>query len=749
MVRKLMWFVIGFTVACAVAVYGYCGNWLALLCLPFFAAFGLCFAWKGKTAQILRLVFLGCGAAFLWVWLFHGLYLADAEKLDGQTVPCSVQITDFSEATDWGIRADGKVKLEGKAYRIRIYSTEISVLSPGDVVEGEFELSVTFGETAEYSYQSANGVFLTGSQAGEAEISAPEKIPLSCYPALLRKEIQGILQRTFPDDTLAFVNALLLGDRSALDYPTLSALSVSGIRHVVAVSGLHVSILFSFVYMFFGYRRVATPVIGGILLLLFAAVTGFTPSVVRAGIMHGLMLGSMAFQKEYDPPTAFSFAVLSMLTLNPLSVTSVGLQLSAGCLVGIFLFSGSIRNFILSDKCLGSPRPKTISGNLKVWAAGSVSMTFSTWITTAPLCAVYFGTVSLIGVLTNLLTLWIITLIFWGILAVCVLGAVYLPLGKSVAWLFSWPIRLVLYVSRTFASFPLASVYTQSVYVVAWLAFCYLLVGAFLLMKKKHPWVLAFCLIVSLAAAVAASWIEPRLDQYRFTVLDVGQGQSILIRNNGRNYLVDCGSDLDQAAADTAAQTLLSQGVTELDGVIVTHYDYDHAGAVSLLLSRVPAKHLYLPDVPDTGRNRSTLEQTEGALITFIPPESSFMIEEAAITLYTTKLQNSDNENSMCVLFQPENCDILITGDRGPSGEKALLAHTELPDLEVLVVGHHGAKGVATLELLTQTQPEVAIVSVSEDNLYGHPAQDVLERLELFGCTVLCTDEEGTITVRG
>lgn len=747
--RKLMWFAIGFAAACAVGIYGFCGNWLLLLCLPFFAFTGLCFASKRKFAQTLRFLFLGCGIAFLWVWLYHGFFLADAAKFDSQKIESTVQITDYSEPTDWGIAAEGKVNLDGKTYRIRIYSADMQNLSPGDLVEGELKLSATFMDHSDLSYYGANGIDLVGNVTRLSSVSSVERLPVSCYPAVLRREIQTVLKHTFPLDTLAFAKALLLGDRSDLDYSTLSALSVSGVRHVVAVSGLHVSILFSLVFMIFGYRRVATPVVGGILLLIFAAVTGFTPSVVRAGIMHGLMLGALAFQKEYDPPTALSFAVVSMLAVNPLVITSVGFQLSVGCLVGIFLFSEPIRQFILSDKCLGAAKPKTLSGKLKHWIAGSVSMTISTWITTTPLCAFYFGTISLIGVLTNLLTLWIIMLIFWGILIVCLLGCIYLPLGQGFAWLLSWPIRLVLGIVRLFASFPMAAVYTKSAYIVAWLAFCYVIFLTYLLIKQKNPWFLILCVTLSLVFSIGASWLEPRQDHFRFTMLDVGQGQSILLQNQGKCYLVDCGGDLEESAADAAVQTLLSQGITELDGVIVTHYDNDHAAAVSYVLSRVPARRLYLPDIPDSGNNRTELERIAGDAVTWITPESSVVVDDSGITIYTTQLQKSDNENSMCVLFQPGNCDILITGDRGNSGEKALLNAVDLPDLEVLVVGHHGAKGVASLELLTETHPETALISVSKDNLYGHPAQDVLERLDLFGCTVLCTDQEGTITIRG
>ena len=109
----------------------------------------------------------------------------------------------------------------------------------------------------------------------------------------------------------------------------------------------------------------------------------------------------------------------------------------------------------------------------------------------------------------------------------------------------------------------------------------------------------------------------------------------------------------------------------------------------------------------------------------------------------------TNNESSLCVLFQPENCDILITGDRTTAGERALLAAYPLPDLEVLIAGHHGARTSTSLELLKQTSPEVAVISVGADNRYGHPTAEVLERLELFGCKILRTDLDGTIILRG
>ena len=108
-----------------------------------------------------------------------------------------------------------------------------------------------------------------------------------------------------------------------------------------------------------------------------------------------------------------------------------------------------------------------------------------------------------------------------------------------------------------------------------------------------------------------------------------------------------------------------------------------------------------------------------------------------------------DNERSLCILFQIENYDILITGDRSSVGEKALLQKVNLPKIELLVVGHHGSGTATSLELLEKVRPIAAVISVGKDNYYGHPTEDVLYRLRLFQCSIWRTDRDGTIVFRG
>ncbi len=748
--RKLVWFTLGFALAIGLgayllspALYFYVSGGCALL-----LAVCLLAMLRFSKARIAAMMAFGCAAGFLWFSLFDVSFLSVARNCDGQSLPLTLTAADRTERTSFGGATACYAGLNGKSYTLTLYHDPETLLSPGDTVSGEFLLRCTLpGCAADADYTRSQGVFLTARAKGELTIFQPEAIPWYLYPARWRIGLMDKITELFPADAAGFACALLLGDTSGIDYAADTAFKLSGIRHVIAVSGLHVSILASLVYLIFGRRKWLTALILLPALLLFAAVAGFSPSITRACIMHTLMVLALLFEREYDPPSALAFAVLAMLAADPWTVTNVGFQLSVGCMVGIYLFSTPIQNWLLDARRLG--RFRGWMGKAAKWFSVSVSISLGANVLTMALSALYFGTISLVSPITNLLTLWIITFIFYGILLALAAGAVLPPIGMAVAWVVAWGIRFVLNVSKALAAFPLSAVYTASIYIVFWLIFCYLLLAVLLLSRHKHPMLLGACAAFGLCAALLASWLEPLSDDCRMTVLDVGQGQCILLQSEGRNYLVDCGGDSDTAAADKAAALLLSQGIHKLDGLILTHYDADHAGGAALLLQRMRTAVLLLPNSIDEENIAQKLcAETDGQVIQ-IDRQVVITFGDAKITLIPSKNAETDNESGLCVLFQRENCDILITGDRSARGERELIEEITLPQLDVLIVGHHGSKYSTCRELLIKTRPQAAVISVGADNFYGHPAEEVLQRLQHYGCAVLRTDLHGNIIYRG
>lgn len=747
--RKLMWFTIGFAVACVMGAYLVFGSWLWLLCgVSFLCAIGLLFV-KINWTRILSVALIGCALGSVWINLYDSLYVKNARTYDGKELKSSIVASQHSEATKNGIYVQGEIQLDGKTYKVITYLYDTDSVAAGDEIYGTFKLLYTGANGEKLSYNAGKGIFLKANFKKDVKIIKHNSDSVSYFAADLRNGIYKLLDKTFPKDTVAFAHALLLGDSSLLTYEEDTAFKVSGVRHIIAVSGLHISILFSLVYLLSGKKRITTALIGIPALVVFAAVAGFTPSVMRASIMQILMILALLFNREYDPPTALSFAVLVMLAGNPLVITAIGFQLSVVCIIGIFLFSKPIHRYLSHPKRLGSGKGDDIKAKLTRWFVGSVSVSLSATVLVTPLCAVYFGMVSIVGVLTNLITLWVVSPVFYGIMAACMFGAIWLPMGKWIGAVISWPIRYIQVVARWLSKLPFAAVYTCSIYIIVWLIFAYVLFAVFLLIKKKKPAMLAGFVVGGLILSLLAAWTEPRLDNYRITFLDVGQGQCILLQAEGKNYMVDCGGSHNEAVADIAAEELLSQGVFSLDGLILTHFDDDHAGAADMLMSRISVKKLYLPLCIDTAEIKSVLQRKYTNKIVWVSHQDTITYRKMHIRLYPGGIDATGNKSSMSILWSYENYDILITGDMDRKGELALLSKAQLPKLEYLVAGHHGSKNSTSFELLSETMPDKVIISVGEDNPYGHPSGQVIQRLTQFGCEIWRTDLEGKIQFRG
>jgi len=747
--RKLVWFTIGFAAACLAGACLY-GGWILsgagvsfLLCGIFLLILRKNGRWKCPVA-----VALGLGIGFCWFGLYDQLFVMLPRAADEQVLQVCIEASDFSYETDYGCAMEGNVELNQRSYRVKAYLNEKTDIAPGDRINGNFRFRVTTdGGSKNPTNHRSEGIFLLAYARDEITVSKAENIPRRYLPALWRQTLLERIRLVFPDDVSGFASALLLGDRTGIDYEMETAFKVSGISHIIAVSGLHVSILFGLLYTLMGRRRIISCLLGIPALFLFAAMIGFTPSVNRACIMQSLMLIAMVFDREYDPGTALAFAVLVMAICNPLVILSVSFQLSVGCVAGILLFSERIRTWVAEH--LKISKGKKFRSRVKSWFASSVSITLSAMVMTTPLVAYYFGCVSLIGVLTNLLTLWVISLIFYGVLIVLGISIFSTTLSCAAAWVVAIPIRYVLIVAKTLSSLPMTAVYTVNLLNIVWLVGVYGMLIIFLLQREKRPMLFLRGAILTLCLSQLLCWSEPHLDECRVTVLNVGQGQSILLQANGKTFLVDCGSEQGESAADVAAETLLSQGISRLDGIIVTHFDADHTCGLPGLLTRVKTDRMYLPFVEDTdGVGENLAAMTKGTVY-YVQEDHILSFDGGKLTVFGPNSYKADNENSLCILFQTENCDILITGDRGEFGELLLTHDYDLPKLEVLIVGHHGSGYSTTSKLLEETAPEIAIISVGENNRYGHPSPKVLQRLQKFGCVIYRTDLHGTVTYRG
>lgn len=747
-VRKLVWFSLGFGSAAAICAYLLTGVWVLLLA-------GLCvtalipfFLLKGKYKTIAILILAGAVTGLLYGWLYDGIVLQPVKQYDGETLYVRVTASDYSFDTGYGKGVDGTIRLNGRKTKIRLFYQSEEDAVPGDVLSAAVQFRYTpRGGLQKSTYHKGEGVFLLAYGQEISTLQRCSQKQVRYLPAYLRKGISDTITEIFPEDTAPFAKALLIGDDNEISFQDNIAFQKSGIRHIIAVSGLHVSILFSVVYLITGKRKTLTLLLGLPVLFLFAAVAGFSPSVVRACMMQALLILALSVDREYDIATALSFACFVMFLMNPLTITSVSFQLSAGSIIGIILFSEPIREYCSGLSFLKSKKSKGVKARLVRWILGSVSVSVGAMVVTLPLCALYFGMVSVSGILTNLLVLWLMPFVFCGIAISCLLSLVWLPAGDGAAYVVSWPIRYVQFAARVIGDIPGGVAYSDSVYTVLWIVVTLVLLAAFLVGKRKLPALLVGTVTALYVLSLVATWAEPKMDNFRLTVVDVGQGQCILLQTKDEAYMIDCGGPDGERTAEAAMLAMGAQGISRLDGLILTHYDQDHCNGAPELLSCLPVDKLYLPDTDGDNAYRWQLEQQETP-ICWVTDNLSIAWDSGKLRLFPAKTDLSSNESSMCILFQGENCDILITGDRDEAGEERLLQQ-ELPTIDVLVAGHHGAATSTGHSLLRELRPSVAVISVGEDNFHGHPDGETLMRLERYGCIVRRTDLEGTIIIKG
>lgn len=746
---------------CAAAL-PFCGGvWLAVTLLPraWLVPLGLAALLlsllSGLTPERFRLpVFLaavGLGAGFLWTSCYQGLVLTPAELLSGTRMETTLLVTDWPTANSYGCALPVELEVgEGTLGGILYGDETCQSLRPGDTVGGVFKLNLADRSGGEESrYHFSQGHFLTLSPDGEVQIQRAEQIPLAQLPRWWAGEVEEAIARQFPADVSPVLTALLTGNREKLADGVYSDFQRAGVAHVLVVSGLHVSFLAGLLSVLLGGRRWAALVTLPVL-AVFAAVAGCTPSVLRAVSLQGFVLLAPLLDRDVDRPTALTAILTVLLALNPYAVADVGLQLSFASVAGIYLCADPL------TKRWTRALPRHPTGwkrggvCLARFVAASVATTLGALLFTTPLTVYYFGLLSLAGPLSNLLLLWAVSLLFQLCVAALAVGLLFPPLGNAIALLACWLARYVLAVTKVVGRFPWSAVEVTGIYLPVWLGMVYLLLLLSFLWKKgrrgTRPVVPVCASLCTLCVAVVCTAAQVRLADGVFAALDVGQGQSIAICAGQRTVLVDCGGS-GVSAGDVAANYFQSAGYRRLDVLVLTHYHADHANGVARLLQRMEVNTLVAPDVePDHPLRREilSLAQEAGCQVVLLEENGRIALDELSLTCYGPLGGGESNEEGLSVLCTLGSFHGLVTGDMDANIEKRLVKYGNLPELTVLVAGHHGSRTSTSQLLLEETRPRCAMISVGY-NSYGQPAAEVLSRLDEEGCAVYRTDQMGTV----
>lgn len=741
--RRLSIFAGAFSAGIFLAQYLLPSGWLlpgAFVCLSL--GFGaLLLPWEQRR----RGVVIGAALALAlgYDWLYVRQVQGPMEALAGTDREVTMTLCGYAIPTSYGAKATVKLDCLPNGRAVYYGGEELLDLRPGQTVADlvSFQSAARIQDDDVTSFTS-KGVFLLAYNRGRPVYGEGAMDSPRWWPARMGRAMQARIRGLFDGDAAGFLSAILTGDKSGLSEEASADLSEAGLYHILAVSGMHCGFLLAIVTMLAGkHRRRLVALCAIPLLAFYALLTGGSPSVLRACVMLSLLVAAPLFRRDSDGPTALAAALLLILLANPFAAASISLQLSFGAMAGILWVTPRLCRLLLDGRRRGGAAR---------FLAASFSATMGALIFTVPLSACYFKTLVLVSPLSNFLCLWAASAVFLLGLAAVLAGFALPPLGALIGLVPGALIRYILFAAHLLAKLPYHAVYFANPYLKYWLAYVYLLFAAayFLGKRSRRKYALSAVLAVltlALSVRLGAARYGSGLDAI---VLDVGQGQSVLLASGGKFALVDCGSANSwYSAGETASQQLQSMGCRRLDYLILTHYDSDHVSGLPGLLARLDVDVLLAPEgLDDAGLQNAVLEAAGayGVSVRFVDTKQDIPFGDAELAVFPPVGEAADNERGLTILASVGEEDLLVTGDMDSATERKLLAAYDLPDIEVLVAGHHGSKYSTSNELLDALRPETACISVGS-NSYGHPADETMRRLAEHGCAIYRTDMQGSI----
>ena len=600
------------------------------------------------------------------------------------------------------------------------------------------------------------------------------------------------IEKTLEKEEAQIVKGLILGDTTALEEELKEKFQIANISHVLAVSGMHIIYIVIGIEVVFkkwlGKRKVKYVVIFGV--IFYMSITGFTSSIVRAGIMGMMNIFAFLVYRKNDIWTSIAISLGIILIQNPYAITGVGLQLSYLGTIGIILFHKNIKQYLDNIKCIKnniqikkSKRISKIVENLK----DMISVTLSAQLMILPIMLYHFNMIGIYFVITNILVSMMIGPIMFLSIIFVFCSFIHLHISQFIAIFLSFGIKGLIQISNL-SNLPFSKIYvlTPSILFI-FIYYIVILVGnriymiytskyinstegrvknlialmKYRLYEKKKKTKKIYQKILqerNIKAFIKQTYkgiflIIFLIGIYQFPknleihFLDVGQGDScFIITPNHKTILIDGGgstSSTFDVGKDTLIPYLLDKGYTQLDYVFISHFDQDHVGGILSLLEELKVGQIFISKQGKTSDNYETfLEIVAQKNLKVREVKMGDKITIGDVTfhiLWPTENQieeNMLNNNAMVMKLQYKSFSMLFTGDIEEVAEKKILSvySDNLDSLKatVLKVAHHGSKSSSTEKFLKAVNSKVAIIGVGENNMFGHPSNVVLERLQSF-----------------
>lgn len=571
---------------------------------------------------------------------------------------------------------------------------------------------------------------------------------------IMKQKINELL----PKETAGLCIGMLIGETSNIEESMQEDFRDSNLSHILAVSGANVSyIIISITYIFnkMCFRKKLSKIISIILLILFMLLTGCTSSVNRACIMAILMLIAELLNRKSDVYNNLALSALILLIINPYSILDIGFQLSYMGTIGIVFLHDKISNIV------------QIKNKIIKYFFEMIIVTTCANLAIIPIMMFHFNTVSL-------------TFYFSNVLAGPILGAVVIigfimfflslilnSLAIPIAFILNIMLKFIIKIAELTASLPISKILitTPSIwFIIIWYATIIILyykekAKKFYLKNKKNLKIAVICILIIVLTSNLVIKLNKDLKIY---FIDVGQGDSCLIVTPTNKKILIDGGGSEFGSFDVGEKTLLpyllDRKIKKLDYVLISHFDSDHVGGILTLMEKIQIEKIIICKQGEVSENyKKFLKILKSKKIKVqivkakdkisIDKDTFFYILHPANELIKDNILNN---NSIVTKLYYRNFSILFTGDIEEIAEKELIKKYESSSIlrsTVLKVGHHGSKTSSTKELLEKVKPKIALIGVGENNNFGHPNSEVLNRLNSLNCKIYRTDLNGEIVL--
>lgn len=575
----------------------------------------------------------------------------------------------------------------------------------------------------------------------------------------LRQKCESALREQLQGDSLATALAFLLGDRSLLSSDIRNAFIETGTMHVLAISGVHVTVLAMFVATISRIVGCGGRVMVLVVLFVSAAylaIADVRPPMTRAFVLIVVWAAEQWLIRRTITFNGLAFAAMVVMVLNPADLFDVGAQLSFLAVATMIWWARMESRWLpMLIVPVGPELPRSIFVLLwrRAWrlAARSCVLSFVIWLVTVPIVAATFHVVSPIGPLINVPLAVVASPALWVGFLFVMAALIHPVLASSVGAVLNFLLWLMVVIVRWAASVPYGHAYVPSP-PSWWLFGIYGVIATLMvlwLFRRRSPWVVAGAIAWSLFGASLALRPEPQ-SGLRCTFLSVGHGCSVLIESpNGSVVVYDVGC----ISAPDFAKRVLSQAIWErrrraIDLLLLSHADSDHFNGVRGLLGTVPVRRVVLSPAFLKTSQRGAVETLESIRQYGVPIDAvvneDMIADDPAVELRvlhpeSSTSYDSDNAGSLVIEVRYAGRSLLLTGDLEDSGLRALLKQAPRP-IDILMAPHHGSLNDNPPELMRWARPKWVVASAGRNvsvtklrDRYGEDAR------------VLATSHEGAI----